>query len=304
MVIVSNIKKVKNMKKYISSIMVLFAMLAFTACSEDHGTTPGSDAKPVVTAYSYEVTAPLNPDNDINVRFVFNNKTSEAYYLAEKTADKEARDLTEEAYAAYVVANGQELTLEDDLQSGGYLAELTLTGLYGEYTITAVAVSGSSLTSASTTFTGLDWADVAEGTYYYGCANIKAVTGKTTVPSVLQVCTTDETLCRFKDVFGTGNHMKIRLLPDYQATDADGTYTFFRIPAQTTGLTFGSYGAVSVRDVGYWQGDDSWVTEGGYESGMYEDGFCFIAYQYYVSAGSLGYFAGSGNNYDFFVPGN
>ena len=303
MVIVSNIKIVKNMKKYISSMMVLFTMLAFTACSEDHGTTPGSDAKPVATAYSYAVTAPLNPDNDVNVRFVFNNKTTEAYFLAEKTVDKEARELTEEAYAAYVVANGKELDLEDDLQSGGYIAELTLTGLFGEYTITAVAVSGSSLTSASTTFTGLDWADVAEGTYYYGLSYIRSITGTSSMPSTLQVCTTDETLYRFKDAYGPGNPLKIRLLPDYTATDADGTYTFFRIPEQTTGLTFGNYGPVSVRDVGYWQGDDSFVTDSGYESGMYEDGFCFIAYQYYVAAGNLGYFV-QGDDYDYFVPGN
>ena len=37
-------------------------------------------------------------------------------------------------------------------------------------------------------------------------------------------------------------------------------------------------------------------------SGMYEDYFCFIMAQYYVSAGNLGYSAGSGNNYDMFIP--
>ena len=299
MVIVSNIKIVKNMKKYISSIMVLFAMLAFTACSEDHGTTPGSDAKPVVTAYSYDVTAPLNPDNDVNIRFVFNGKTTEAYYLAEKTVDKEARDLTEEAYAAYVVANGKELDLEDDLQSGGYMAELTLTGLFGEYTITAVAVSGSSLTSASTTFTGLDWADVTEGTYYFSNPNTQFLLGSiTSRPTTLQVCTTDETLYRFKDVFSTGNHLKINLLPDYTATDADGTYTFFRVKDQNIGVQYGGQD-VAVRDIGYWQGDDSFVTDSGYESGMYEDYTCFIMVQLHIGSTNYGY-----NYYDYFIPGN
>ena len=287
------------MKKYISSIMVLFALLAFTACSEDHGTTPGSDAKPSVTAYSYEVTAPLNPDNDVNVRFVFNNKTTEAYYLAEKTADKEARELTEDAYAAYVVANGQELDLEDDLQSEGYISDLVLTGLYGEYTITAVAVSGSTLSSASTTFTGLDWADVVEGTYYFSNPNTRFLLGNiTSRPATLQVCTTDETLYRFKDVFSTGNHLKINLLPDYTATDDDGTYTFFRVKDQKIGVQYGGQD-VAVRDVGYWQGDDSFITDGGYESGMYEDYTCFIKVQLHIGSSNYGY-----NYYDYFIPGN
>lgn len=287
------------MKKYISSIMVLFALLAFTACSEDHGTTPGSDAKPSVTAYSYEVTAPLNPDNDVNVRFVFNNKTTEAYYLAEKTADKEARELTEDAYAAYVVANGQELDLEDDLQSEGYISDLVLTGLYGEYTITAVAVSGGALSSASTTFTGLDWADVVEGTYYFSNPNTRFLLGNiTSRPTTLQVCTTDETLYRFKDVFSTGNHLKINLLPDYTATDDDGTYTFFRVKDQKIGVQYGGQD-VAVRDVGYWQGDDSFITDGGYESGMYEDYTCFIKVQLHIGSSNYGY-----NYYDYFIPGN
>ena len=287
------------MKKYISSIMVLFALLAFTACSEDHGTTPGSDAKPSVTAYSYEVTAPLNPDNDVNVRFVFNNKTTEAYYLAEKTADKEARELTEDAYAAYVVANGQELDLEDDWQSEGYISDLVLTGLYGEYTITAVAVSGSTLSSASITFTGLDWADVVEGTYYFSNPNTRFLLGNiTSRPTTLQVCTTDETLYRFKDVFSTGNHLKINLLPDYTATDDDGTYTFFRVKDQKIGVQYGGQD-VAVRDVGYWQGDDSFITDGGYESGMYEDYTCFIKVQLHIGSSNYGY-----NYYDYFIPGN
>ena len=279
--------------------MVLFALLAFTACSEDHGTTPGSDAKPSVTAYSYEVTAPLNPDNDVNVRFVFNNKTTEAYYLAEKTADKEARELTEDAYAAYVVANGQELDLEDDLQSEVYISDLVLTGLYGEYTITAVAVSGSTLSSASTTFTGLDWADVVEGTYYFSNPNTRFLLGNiTSRPTTLQVCTTDETLYRFKDVFSTGNHLKINLLPDYTATDDDGTYTFFRVKDPKIGVQYGGQD-VAVRDVGYWQGDDSFITDGGYESGMYEDYTCFIKVQLHIGSSNYGY-----NYYDYFIPGN
>jgi hypothetical protein len=85
-------------------------------------------------------------------------------------------------------------------------------------------------------------------------------------------------------------------------TDSDGKYQFFRIPVSETSFNYGNYGLVSVRDIGYWQGNDAYVTSSGYESGMYEDYSCFIAAQYYCSAGSLGYFLSANSNYDFFIP--
>ena len=72
--------------------------------------------------------------------------------------------------------------------------------------------------------------------------------------------------------------------------------SFFRIPEQKLPFTYSTYGNVSIRDVGFWQGDDAYVTENGYESGIYADGSCFICAQYYVSAGSLGLAM-----YDYFV---
>ena len=288
------------MKKYFSLTMSLLAMLTFTACTQEEGTTPGGDSTPYVNIMQYEVSSPLNPDNDVLLRIVANNKASDVYYLAEKTADKDARNMSAEAYADYVITNGTKASLEADQQSGGKVLDVTLTDLFGEYTITAVASNGGAKTYSSTVFTGLDWATVAEGTYQFGVANIISIAGAMT-PTTLQVCTTNDKLYRFKDVFGAGQHLKINLL-SMKGKDSDGEYTYFRIPAQKTGMQFGSYGDVSIRDVGYWQGDDSWITDNGYESGMYEDYFCFIMAQYYVSAGSLGYSAGSGNNYDFFIP--
>ncbi|MBR1410920.1 MAG: hypothetical protein IJ580_07475 [Prevotella sp.] len=288
------------MKKYFSLTMSLLAMLTFTACTQEEGTTPGGDSTPYVNIMQYEVSSPLNPDNDVLLRIVANNKASDVYYLAEKTADKDARNMSAEAYADYVISNGTKASLEADQQSGGKVLDVTLTDLFGEYTITAVASNGGAKTYSSTVFTGLDWATVAEGTYQFGVANIISIAGAMT-PTTLQVCTTNDKLYRFKDVFGAGQHLKINLL-SMKGKDSDGEYTYFRIPAQKTGMQFGSYGDVSIRDVGYWQGDDSWITDNGYESGMYEDYFCFIMAQYYVSAGSLGYSAGSGNNYDFFIP--
>ena len=77
----------ENMKKYISLAMSLLAMMAFTACTIEEGTTPGGDSAPYVNVMKYEVAAPLNPDNDVKVRIVANNQASDVYYLAEKTAE-------------------------------------------------------------------------------------------------------------------------------------------------------------------------------------------------------------------------
>ncbi|MFT4222778.1 hypothetical protein [Dysgonomonas sp.] len=279
------------MKKYIYRLFIaVFATVAFTACTEDEGTEPGNDSNPVITIYQYKVSKPLNSDNDTRLRFAANSPTSEAYYLAEKTTDKNDRitSIGEEGYKDYVISHGTKI----NGISGESNVDVTLTDLFGEYTITSVAVGGGLKSSASVIFTGLDWSDKATGTYTFFKPS---VTGIASRPTTLQVCTTDEKLYRFKDVFGTGYHMKINLL-NLKGNDADGEYTFFRIPVTETSFTYSTYGTVSVRDIGYWQGNDAWVTENGYESGMYADYSCFVYIQYFVSAGSLGY------GYDMFIP--
>jgi hypothetical protein len=278
------------MKKYLIILFnVLFASLAITSCVVEEGTEPGNDPNPVVTIYQYKVSKPLNVDNDVTLRLVANNRTTEAYYLAEKTADRETRitSVGEEGYKDYVVSNGVKI----NGISGESDADITLTDLFGEYTITVVAVGAGAKTSATTVFTGLDWSTLATGTYYFFNASRIGVSSN---PTTLQVCTTDDKLYRFKDVFGTGYHMKINLL-DIKGNEG-GEYTFFRVPVTETSFTYGDYGVVSVRDVGYWQGNDAYVTEGGYESRMYADYTCYILIQYFVSGGSLGY------DYDEFIP--
>jgi len=284
------------MKKNIYQLFI--ALLAFgfiTSCVDDEGTLPGNDSEPVATVYQYAPSRPYNADNDIIIRVAANDKTVEAYYLVEKTADI---SMSESAYMDYVVSNGTKLAGI----SGESTADVILTNLFGDYTITVVAVGNGTKTSAKTTFSGLDWTDVATGTYYFAgsgftasaTANLQNLFG-TSTPTVLQVCTTDSKLYRFKDVFGAGYSMKINMLT-LTGNDEDGEYTFFRIPVAETPAIYGNYGTVSVRDIGYWQGSDAWVTDNGYESGMYGDYYCFLFIQYFVSAGSLGY------GYDFFVP--
>ena len=281
----------KNIFKMLSAIAIV-TLLA--SCSEDNGQAPGADSQPRATLYTYAAAKPYNADNDVQVRVAANSVTKEAYFLYEKKADADTRiqSMGEDGYADYVVQNGQKLS---DI-NGVSIADLFVTDLYGAYTIAVAAVNGSSKHLSLANFVGLEWDDVTTGTYQFG---IMGDRGWDPVQTTLQVCTTDKTLYRFKDLFGAGSSLKIRLLPDYQATDNDGTYTFCRVPVQGTGRDFDEYGEVSVRDIGYWQGSDAWITDNGYESGMYEDYSCFIIAQWFCSAGNLGY-----NNYDFFIPNN
>ena len=284
------------MKKYFSLALSLLAVMAFTACTIDEGSTPGGDSKPVITIYSYEPAAPSNPDNDIKLVIAANDKVNDTYYLAEKTADKEARKLSADAYADYVVANGKKLEVLKDSITGGKYADLLLTDMYGEYTITAVGVNGGSKGYASVVFNGLDWTDVVRGTYLFSNPNTQFLLGnKTESSTTLQVCTTDSHLFRFKDVFSEGNSLKIRTL-DKKGEDDGGVYTFVRVPDQRIGVQYKGVDAY-VRDIGYWQGDDSWITDNGYESGMYEDYSCFIMVQLHVGSSNYGY-----NYYDQFIP--
>ncbi len=283
------------MKKYIIMSLAAALTFCFTSCKEDNGTEPGTDSQPAATIYTYEPSAPLNPDNDVNIRFVCNSKTSEAYYLVEKTTEKEAHKMSEAAYADFVVANGTKLQLTEDKHSGGKVSEVTVAGLLGDYTITAVAANGGTKTSATKTFRGLMWEDVVTGTYMYSNANVQFLMGEiTSRPTTLQICTTDETLYRFKDAFGEGMHMKINLLPDLVGEDEGGVYTFFRVKDQMISEFQGN--KVYVRDIGYWQGDDKYVTDHGFESGMYEDYSCFIYIQCHIGSTNYGY------GYDYFIP--
>ena len=279
------------MKKYFNKLfaVVALATATITSCTVEEGTVPGNDKDPNVVVYSYTAQKPYNEDNDVALRLAFNNQVESAYYLAEKASEKESRlsSLGEEGYMDYVVSNGTKI---GDVTSN---TDITLTDMYGKYAITIVVVNGTKKTFAATEFTGLEWADVVTGTYHFAVNT--SVTGESR-PTTLQVCTTDNTLYRLKDVFGQGSNMKFQLLPDYTAKDADGTYTYFRIPAVDTPFTYGTYGTVSARDIGYWQGSSAWITDNGYESGMYEDYSCFFYIQYFVSAGSLGY------KYEYFVP--
>lgn len=282
------------MKKLTYIFAMAVAGLFLASCSEKEGTTPGNDSAPVVTVYNYAPTsAEYDGDTDQILRFVSNGKVESAYYLVEKSEDKKALIASsgESAYIEKVVSQGTPIVFDDE-----GLFSTTATDMTGDYDISVVAVNGNKKTLRSVSFSGIAWDPdaVISGTYYVQRSNIRSVVGATSFPATLQRHSEDKSLYRIKGALGPGTKITIKTI-DIQGEDSDGVYTFFRIPAQATPYTYGSYGTISVRDVGYWQGDDAWVTSYGYESGMYENGNCFLCIQYYVAAGSLGY------TYDYFI---
>ena len=290
-----NLKREKTiMKKLLYSLLIAFGAVTMVACSDSEGTNPGNDGTPAVTIYQYAPGAEYNPDNDVMLRFVANSATKELYYLAEKTEDKEAYVEANgaAAYADYVIENG---TKFEDASVANDVVE---TGMEGPYSITAVCVAGSKKVQYTSEFLGLSWSTLATGTYNYG---ILADYGFTSAPTTLQKCDMDENLYRFKDLGGEGAHLKFTTLPGYTAEDDYGQYTYIRVEPQATAYTFGNYGTVFTRDIGYWQNNASFVTDGGYHGGIYTSGdtnYVFLMLQYYVASGaSFGY-----NAYDEFLP--
>lgn len=150
------------MKRYFDSFLtVLFVGLAFMACKEENGTEPGGDSTPVATLYHFDASGDYNPDNDCFIRVSANSATQSAYYLAELVSDAEARNMSKEQYADYVVSNGTKL----DQISGASEQDVYITGLKGLYTVSVVAVNGNTRTIQQTEFAGLDYQPVGKGTY-------------------------------------------------------------------------------------------------------------------------------------------
>lgn len=279
----------KNLLIYLG---IFVSMLSFYSCTVEEGTEPGHDSIPSLVAYQYTVSLPYDVDSDTHIRVAVNNQVESAYYLVEKSEVKaeNVASMGLESYLDYVVEHG--VKVEEIPASLN--ADIFITQLLGEYAITVVGIGDGQKLYSEFTFTGIPWYDVATGTYQP--ASMYDL-GLTDMETTLQVCGNDPTMYRFKDLYGTGKHLVINML-EQQGTDESGTYSFFRIPATATSWSYGSYGTISVRDIGYWQGNDAYVTVGGYESGMYENYDCFLCIQYYVEAG---YLSSGGYGYDYFI---
>ncbi|MGI6243995.1 MAG: hypothetical protein ACOYJK_10795 [Prevotella sp.] len=281
------------MKRYINSLFVmLLAAVTFSACTEDDGTDPGSDSGANLVVYEYSAAVPNNPDNDAVYRVAMNNRTSELYYLAEPTETADANGKATPAYADRVIANGTKVTIDQDAYSGGNIADVVVSGMKGDYTITFVAVNGNQKVMKQSTFFGLEWIDVASGTYKFSEIPQKVFGLPASSPTTIQYCKSEPNLYRFKDLYGTTNHLKFKKT-DVTGSDENGTFCFIRVEGQSTPFSFSSYGTVSVRDLAYWQNDESLAYDPGLGSYMYIDGAAknsvVLALQFYVDAGNLGY---------------
>lgn len=283
------------MKRYFYILAGLALAASIVSCEKDkYGTNAGHDSAPNVVLNVFSAELPNDPDCDALVRFAANNATTDVYYFAELQSEKEKRNLSDEAYADYVVANGTKLSMDKFAFDGAFVADAVVKNLYFDNVISAVAVGKGSKSISSVTFTGLKWNTISTGTYTYKVLE-KILQPKKGV--MLQQQENDNTQFRFKDLYDKGHHLTFFTI-DKSAKDKFGTYQFARIPVQGTGIVHSTLGPINVRDVGYWQGNDAFVTEKGFESCLYEDYRCFMYAQYYVSKGSLGY------NYDEFVPDN
>jgi len=288
-----------NMKRYIDGLLaLLFVSVAFTACTQDEGSMPGGDANPNLVIFAQKTVVPNNADNDGTYRVAVNNKTTEVYYLAEPTKTVKSNGMSEASYADYVVSKGKKAILAADSLSGGSYSDVVVTGMVGDNTVSFVAVGGGQKTLRQTTFFGLVWLDVVTGTYTFNSTAQKRLGLGKTVSTTLQKLESDPTQYRLKNLFGLGVHLKFTLTKN-TGSDSYDSYDYVRVPGQELPLTYGTYGAISIRDIGYWKGDDSMAFSPDYGCYMYNNAHKYeinFGVQLYVSAGSLGY------GWDYFEP--
>ena len=271
------------MKKYIYIILAATAALSLSSCQKEVGTLAGNDTAPHAVLTTFAPGDEYDSDCDVAVRFTANDVTTGLYYLAEKTADKNARNMSDEQYADYVVSNGTKVTTSVNQIDGSQSADVVLQSLFGDNTISVVASNGSAKHLASTTFSGLQWVTLATGTFSSGRMSALGVPASKTI---LQKCEQLEGTYRFKDLYKTGYHYVFKTQGKAQ-TDADGdTFYYVTVAGQEIGLTYGSYGNISVRDVATWQGNEAYLQ---YNTFYPDYNYVIIWAQYYVSAGSLGY---------------
>lgn len=289
------------MKRFIKIFIIVLSAVVLASCAkEKYGTTPGTETTASVRVYVSGAELPYDSDCDALLRLAANKAAQDVYFLAEPTEDMKARDMTPEAYAKYIVKNGIKATTSTFAFDGTNSFETVLEGLVGSNTITAVAVDADgNRTWSSAEFYAVPWINLATGTYYFGTTNsiVKRNIPGSSVITTLQKRGDSDSVYRFKNLFGAGNHLEINTIGLWGEDEDGEEYQFVRVPAQATGLSDASYGAINVRDIGYWQSDDSYITEGGFESLLYDDCTMYIMMQWYVTAGSCGYAW-----YDSFIP--
>lgn len=286
-------------KNIIYSIGACLAALCISSCDPNadvilENDNSGTTGEPYATINQYTVDGDYNPDNDTRLRVTFNENVSEAYYLVELSAEKKQfiEENGQQAYMQRVVDNGTSITIEEETRS----ADIIITGIAGENDITVVSVGKDKKMKANTAFfTGITWMDVCTGTY------LTSVLAPLGIPAELpnkklQVADVNPNMYRIVDLYKSGYSLKFTKIEN-TGVDEGGRFNMIREEWQPIGLNYGQYGPLYIQDIGYWQGDDSFVLAGGYHGGMYEDNSIFFYHAYCIGDGrSLGY------DYEFFIP--
>lgn len=264
------------------------AMLAtaalFAACDDtQEGTEPGGDSQPNVVVFQQTADEEYDADMTTKLRLAVNSATEAVYVLTESAADYAAHYKDDESYAEYVVGNGTEVAIPDDMTVDYHVS------CGGLNYITAVAVKGNTRKMApSVTFTGYTYSQV-EGTEDYVFTDPWGLV----CDAQLVVCNEIPTNYRLKGVslskFGDETFnidMSVYTDKNGDAVKSDAGETYLRVLAQETPYTYGSYGVVAIRDIAEWQADVSFV-ESAYGCTITDDGQLYLALNIYVSAGNL-----------------
>lgn len=287
-------------KNIIYGIGACLAALCISSCDPNadlilENDKSGTAGDPFTTINQYAVDGTYNPDNDTRLRFTFNDNVAEAYYLVELSSEKSKfiEENGEQAYMQRVVDNGTFITIEEETRS----ADVVITGISGENAITVVSVGKDKKMTANTTFfTGITWMDVCTGTYYTTVLTPMGIPAQ--LPNKkLQVADVNPNMYRIVDLYKSGYSLKFTKIENSGVDDEGAKFNKIRVQMQEIGLNYGSYGPLYIQDIGYWQGDESFVLAGDYYGGMYEDNSIFFYHAYCISTGqALGY------NYEYFIP--
>lgn len=276
-------------KNIIYGIGACLAALCISSCDPNadlilENDKSGTAGDPFTTINQYAVGGTYNPDNDTRLRFTFNGNVAEAYYLVELSSEKSKfiEENGEQAYMQRVVDNGTSITIEEETRS----ADVVITGISGENAITVVSVGKDKKMTANTTFfTGITWMDVCTGTYYTSVLPSFPLGIPAQLPNKkLQVADVNPNMYRIVDLYKSGYSLKFTKIEN-SGVNEGGKFNMIRVQMQEIGVNFGAYGPLYIQDIGYWQGDDSFVLAGGFHGGMYEDNSIFFYNVYCISTG-------------------
>lgn len=221
-----------------------------------------------------------NKYNGMSIPITVNYSLDGVFYKvmsAKEYEEKASSDL-----ADYIKKAGYEIM---HYPHSGESATVSASKLSDGDIIAIAAFFGNESMVYTKTFQNPTWTDIYKGTYtFYNRMpeRLSAMPYQNKV--ILQKSDNIDGLYRIKDLYGVGYHLLIYGTGKTEE-DENGKYELGCVPATETPYSYSSYGAVSCRDVYYWQNR----IEGYLEDKIYENFSIDIWMQYFVSTGSIGY---------------